>query len=58
MEKFADAWWDYVGGVGSRELNADRKYYKIDEKEKAIKARARKRAAHARDARKKLLDFS
>ena len=27
---------------------------KIDEKEKAIKARARKRAAHARDARKKL----
>ncbi len=33
MEKFADAWWDYVGGVGSRELNADRKYYKIDEKE-------------------------
>ena len=22
MEKFADAWWDYVGGVGSRELIA------------------------------------
>ena len=33
MEKFADAWWDYVGGVGSRELNADRKYYKIDKEE-------------------------
>ena len=33
MEKFADAWWDYVGGVGSRELNVDRKYYKIDKEE-------------------------
>ena len=33
MEKFADAWWDYVGGVGSRELNTYRKYYKIDKEE-------------------------
>lgn len=33
MEKFADEWWGYVGGVGSRELNVYRKYYKIDKEE-------------------------
>jgi len=33
MEKFADKWWDYVSGVGSRELNVKKKYYKIDKKE-------------------------
>ena len=33
MYKFADLWWDYVGGSGSRAINIGRKYYKIDKEE-------------------------
>tara|TARA_R100001224_G_scaffold98345_1_gene68658 strand:- start:45 stop:473 length:429 start_codon:yes stop_codon:yes gene_type:complete len=33
MDKFANLWWEYVAGAGSRAINIGRKYYKIDKEE-------------------------
>ena len=33
MTKFANLWWEYVAGAGSRGINIGRKYYKIDKEE-------------------------